>query len=670
MSNAVQPPAGAASPPAGTGSSEPVAPQGGHQQVVTHVDGLLSATPVQPRPGPLALALGALGIVYGDIGTSPLYALRECFHGPHAVVGGPTEGNVLGVLSLVFWSLTMVVTVKYLGFIMRADNKGEGGIFALLALVPSKVEDGSTKKRAVVVLLALFGAALLYGDGIITPSISVLSAIEGLEVATSAAKPYVVPMTCAVLFGLFVVQKRGTHGIAKVFGPLMAVWFVTIAGLGLNYVVRNPAVLVALNPAWAVAFFREHHLHGLVVLGSVVLCITGGEALYADMGHLGAPAIRRSWFFLVFPALLLNYFGQGAMLLGNSGGADNPFYRIVPGVLLLPMVALSTAATVIASQALISGAFSLTRQAVQLGYCPRVTVVHTSVMTEGQIYIPEVNTALMLSCLALVLAFGDSSRLAAAYGIAVTGTMTITTIVYYFVITRNWRWPVYKALPLAAAFLVFDLAYFSANLLKFKDGGWFPLAVAAGVFILMTTWKTGRAELAARFAQNSIPLETLLDDVAVTKPHRVRGTAVFMSSAAQGTPPVLLHHLKHNQVLHEQVVLLSIASTGVPTVAPSEQLEVKNRGNGFFRVQSRYGFMQTPNVPELLQRCRSLGLRVEPNSTSYYLGRETLLTGGTSKMMRWRKALFAFVSRNARSATAYFGIPPGRVVELGMQVDL
>jgi KUP system potassium uptake protein len=626
--------------------------------------------PAPQRHTPVALALAALGIVYGDIGTSPLYALKECFHGTHGVQGGPTHDNVLGVLSLVFWSLTLVVAVKYIGFIMRADNKGEGGIFALLALVPSKADGGSARVKAVVVLLALFGAALLYGDGIITPAISVLSAVEGLEVATTAANRFVVPITMVVLFGLFMVQKRGTHGIGRVFGPIMAVWFVTIGALGLAYVVRNPSVFAALNPYWAVDFFMRHRLHGVLVLGSVVLCITGGEALYADMGHMGAKSIRQSWFVLVYPALLLNYFGQGAMLLEDASGAVNPFYKIVPVALLYPMVALSTVATVIASQALISGAFSLTRQAVQMGYCPRVTIVHTSMMTEGQIYIPEVNTGLMVSCLALVLAFGDSSKLAAAYGIAVTGTMAITSIVYYFVVTKNWKWPLYKALPLVAAFLVLDLGYFSANLLKFFDGGWLPIAVAAGIFVLMTTWKTGRSELAKRFAQNSMPLDTLLDDVGVTKPHRVRGTAVFMSSAADGTPPVLLHHLKHNQVLHEQVVLLSILSVGVPTVPPGEQLEVKDRGDGFFTVGARYGFMETPNVPEILQRCRAKGLKVQPNSTSYYLGRETLLTSGSSKMMRWRKSLFAFVSRNARSATAYFGIPPGRVVELGMQVDL
>ncbi|MBI3181654.1 MAG: potassium transporter Kup [Myxococcales bacterium] len=627
-----------------------------------------SPSPV-PKVGLKALTLAALGVVFGDIGTSPLYAIKECFHGPHAVTGGATQANVLGVLSLVLWSLTGVIALKYLAFIMRADNKGEGGIFALLALIPSKA-DRPLKTKVLVVTAALFGASLLYGDGIITPAISVLSAVEGLGVATKAAEQLVVPLTCGILFGLFWFQRRGTHGIGRVFGPVMAVWFVAIAVLGLRYVLRAPEVLGAVNPYWAVRFFLEHRVHGMVVLGSVVLVITGGEALYADMGHFGKAPIRLAWFGVTFPALLLNYFGQGAILLENPAAAANPFYAMVPGALLYPMVALATAATVIASQAMISGAFSMTRQAVQLGYFPRVTIVHTSAETEGQIYIPEVNQALMVSCLLLVLGFKSSSGLAAAYGIAVTGNMAITSTLFFFVATRAWGWPVYKALPLCLAFLAFDLSFFGASLLKFKDGGWFPVAVAAGVYVLMTTWKTGRSELARRFAQNTIPLDALLEDVNAMKPHRVRGTAVFMSSSPQGTPPVLLHHLKHNQVLHQQVVLLSVMSADVPAVPRKEQLTVEPLGNGFFRVVARFGFMQTPNVPEILRSCRKQGLVAEAGTTSYYLGKESLLTGGNSRMMKWRKKLFAFVSRNARPATAYFGIPPGRVVEMGMQVDL
>lgn len=623
-----------------------------------------------PRRQQLAtLALAALGVVFGDIGTSPLYAIKECFHGTHAVAGGATHANVLGVLSLVFWSLTFVVAVKYIGFILKADNKGEGGIFALLALVPSGAAPKDARTKLVLATAALLGASLLYGDGVITPAISVLSAVEGLEVATSAARGLVVPLTCAVLFGLFWLQRRGTQRVGRIFGPVVAVWFVAIAALGLGQIIHNPAVLEALNPYYAVSFFREHRGHALMVLGSVVLVITGGEALYADMGHFGRAPIRLAWFAAVFPALLLNYFGQGALLLENPA-AENPFYAMVPTPLLYPMVALATMATVIASQAMISGAFSLTRQAVQMGYFPRVTIVHTSAATEGQIYVPEVNQALMVATLGLVVAFGESSRLAGAYGIAVTGNMAITSLLFFVVTVRVWGWKLYKALPLLAAFLVFDLGFLGPNLLKFFDGGWFPIAVGAGLFALMTTWKAGRAELAARFAKNAVPLTALLEDVGVSKLPRVRGTAVFMSSSPEASPPVLLHHLKHNQVLHQQVVLLSIVSVDEPSVPPHESISVEKLGNGFFKVISRFGFMQTPNVPQVLKVCRKRGLLTEASTTSFYLGRETLLTGGTSRMMQWRKKLFAFVSRNAVPATAYFGIPPGRVVELGMQVNL
>jgi KUP system potassium uptake protein len=621
------------------------------------------------------LALGALGIVYGDIGTSPLYAVAECFAKKpnaqgqletvhHALV--VSEASVLGLLSLFFWSLIMVVTVKYLGFIMRADNKGEGGIFALLALIPRA---NASRGRTAVVLAALFGAALLYGDGIITPAISVLSAIEGISVATHTFDKAVVPITFVILLTLFLVQKRGTDSIGKAFGPVMVVWFISLTLLGIAAVSKNPSVLRAVNPTYAIDLFVADPLHAFKVLGSVVLCITGGEALYADMGHFGARPIRLAWFTFVFPALLVNYFGQGAFLLSN-GWVEKPFWALVPEVLIYPMVALATAATVIASQALISGAFSLTRQAVQLGYMPRVTIVHTSEKNEGQIYIPEVNQALMIACLALVLVFQESTRLAAAYGIAVTGTMSITSLVYFVVITRNWKWPVWRALPLLLLFLAFDLPFFGANLLKFFDGGWFPIVVAMLIFSLMTTWKRGRAELAQRFNQSVMPITALLEDLEATKPYRVRGTAVFMSGNADGTPPVLLHHLKHNQVLHRQVVLLSITPVEVPTVPRDEQIEVADLRNGFFRVVWKTGFMETPNVPQILVKAREHGLVAEPSTTSYFLGRETLLTNGKSPMMRWRKALFAFVSRNALSATSYFGLPPGRVVELGMQVDL
>jgi KUP system potassium uptake protein len=622
------------------------------------------------------LALGALGIVFGDIGTSPLYALTECFSKKKNAETGLMEvgahslevntDNVMGILSLMFWSLMMVVTFKYISYIMKANNKGEGGIFALLALVPKKPE-GRTK--TFIILAALFGAALLYGDGIITPAVSVLSAVEGLSVATHAFDPYIVPITLVILTGLFMVQKRGTEKIGRAFGPIMVVWFLVIAGLGIRGISDNFEILSALNPLYAVKLFQIDLHRAFFVLGSVVLCITGGEALYADMGHFGAKPIRIAWFLFVLPALLLNYFGQGAFLL-KHGWIEKPFWGIVPEIMIYPMVVLAMMATVIASQALISGAYSLTRQAVQLGYFPRVTIVHTSEKAEGQIYVPEINTALMVACLAIVLLFKESSALAAAYGIAVTGTMGITSLVYFFVVTKNWGWSVAKALPLVALFLVFDLGFFLANLVKFFEGGWFPIAVAIAMFGLMTTWKRGRKELSARFMQSLMPISALLDDVEMSKPHRVRGTAVFMSGNSDGTPPVLLHHLKHNQVLHRQVVLLSILSEPVPSVPKEDQLEVNDLHHGFFRVIWKTGFMETPNVPAILLRCRELGLVCEPSTTSYFLGRETLLTTGKSSMMRWRKGLFSFVSRNAIPATSYFGLPPGRVVELGMQVDL
>ncbi len=619
----------------------------------------------------LPLALGALGIVYGDIGTSPLYAVAECFSKgndgvtkSHSLV--VSHDSVMGLLSLFFWSLTMVVTVKYLSFIMRAHNKGEGGIFALLALIPQKA---TSRVRGAVVLAALFGAALLYGDGIITPAISVLSAVEGLGVATHALDQWVVPLTLVILFGLFMVQRHGTDSIGKAFGPLMLVWFFVLAGLGLRAIIHNPSIIEAINPLFAVRLFELDPVRAFKVLGSVVLCITGGEALYADMGHFGARPIRFSWYVLVLPALMLNYFGQGAVLL-EQGWVEKPFWALVPEPMLYPMVGLATAATVIASQALISGAFSLTRQAVALGYMPRVTIVHTSAVNEGQIFIPEVNAALMVSCLSLVLVFRESTALAAAYGIAVTGTMGITSIVYFTVLIKNWGWKLSRALPLLVLFLAFDIPFFLANALKFFEGGWFPIAVGVGMYALMTTWKRGRAELAIRFNQSLMPLSALLEDLEATKPHRVRGTAVFMSGNPDGTPPVLLHHLKHNQVLHRQVVLLSIIQQDVPTVPKEDQIDVQSLGNGFFRVLWRTGFMETPNVPRILVRAREHDLVSEPSTTSYFLGRETLLTNGKSPMMVWRKLLFAFVSRNALSATSYFGIPPGRVVELGMQVDL
>lgn len=614
--------------------------------------------------GRWALVIGAIGVVFGDIGTSPLYALKECFNpeSPHHVAA--TQMNVLGVLSLVFWSLVMVIVVKYLTFIMRADNDGAGGILALLALIPAKKNNG---RPGFLLLLALFGTALLYGDGVITPAISVLSAIEGLEVATSAAKPIVLPLTIAIICGLFVVQRWGTGGIGKVFGPVTIVWFAMIAVLGARQIVASPDVLLAIDPRHGLRFFVENGMHGFLVLGSVFLVVTGGEALYADMGHFGRGPIRLAWYLVVFPALLVNYFGQGAKLLHDPSAASNPFYSLVPSWALYGVVALATAATVVASQALISGAFSLTHQAVQLGFFPRVSIVHTSKTTAGQIYIPEINTALMLACMGCVLLFKSSSALAAAYGIAVTGTMAITTIVFYSVVTHRWGWSPLKAGALAGLFLVFDLAFFLANAAKFIDGGWFPITIGIVLFAIMTTWKRGRRELADKFRASMLPLELFLEDVEATRPLRVRGTAVFMASSAVGTPPALLHHFKHSQSLHDQIVLLTVENVAVPEVSRDARVTQVLKGHGIVHVTLRYGFMELPDVPSALA---STELRLEPARTSYYLGRETVLTHGPSKMAGWRKWLFAFISRNARPATSYFALPPNRVVELGQQIDL
>ncbi|MEN6359919.1 MAG: KUP/HAK/KT family potassium transporter [Smithella sp.] len=614
------------------------------------------------------LAFGSIGVVFGDVGTSPLYTVKECFHGKHAII--PDPSNIFGVLSLIFWSMMMVVSIKYITFILRADNRGEGGIFALLSLLTSSDKKISATLKAALVFAGILGAGLLYGDGVITPAISVLSAVEGLEVATKAASPFVMPLTCVVLVCLFLLQHRGTKDIGKLFGPIMLIWFIAIAGFGLIQIFNEPRILLAINPFYAVDFFMRNSTHGIVVLGSVVLCITGCEALYADLGHFGKNAIRLSWLAFVCPALLCNYFGQGALLLGHPELNVNPFYGLVPRVLLYPMVGLATAATVIASQALISGAFSLTQQAAQLGLCPRMHIVHTSSDMQGQIYIPVVNYALMIACLGVVIGFKQSSGLAGAYGIAVTGTMIITSVLYFLVLINNWKWSVGKALSLVAIFIVFDVAYIIGNLFKIADGGWFPLFVAAIVAIAMTTWRKGRAELASKLIGARLPLDSFLAGVSKQKLPRVPGTAVFMTLSPEGTPPALLHHIKHNHMLHEKVVLLSIRSIDSPNVPADERIKLDDLGQGFYRVVATYGYMQTPNVPRIMKDASPYGLLTEPMTTTFYLGRETLLTGGKSKMMRWRKAVFAFMSRNAGNPTVYFGIPANRVVELGTQIEL
>jgi len=613
------------------------------------------------------LTLGALGVVYGDIGTSPLYALRECFHGQHGVA--PTHENVLGVLSLIFWSLTLIISIKYILFVMRADNNGEGGILALLALV-AQSPGARRKSRASLIALGLFGAALLYGDGMITPAISVLGAVEGLQVATHIFEPYIVPITLGILVTLFMIQSRGTARVGMLFGPVMVVWFVTIAILGVTWIVREPRVLTAFNPMHGVTFFIANGWHGFVVLGAVFLVVTGGEALYADMGHFGRRPIRLAWFSMVLPALFLNYLGQGAMLLLDPTRAVSPFFLTAPRWLLLPLVVLATMAAIIASQALISGAFSLTRQAIQLGYSPRLDIAYTSAHHQGQIYIPQVNWALMVATLGLVIGFRSSSALAAAYGIAVTLTMLITTMLAYLVARAAWgvRRPV--AGSLALFFFLIEFAFFGANLTKVAHGGWFPLVVGALIYTVLSTWKRGRALLAERMRERLYPFDRFMNDIEAYPPQRVTGTAIFMTSNLQGTPPTLLHNLHHNKVLHERVVLLTVVTSDVPHVPPENRTQVDDLRQGFYRLTLRYGFMEEPDVPEALNEAAKRGFPIDLAETTFFLGVETLLATRRPGLPLWRERLFVLIARNALRANAFFKIPPERVVELGMQVEL
>ncbi|MBA3644655.1 MAG: potassium transporter Kup [Gemmatimonadaceae bacterium] len=630
------------------------------------------STTAHPSPAGRRLAqltLLATGVVYGDIGTSPLYAFRECFKPEYGLA--PDPANIYGVLSLIVWSLIIVVSVKYIVFIMRADNEGEGGILALLALIRQQHRrDVDTKRKKIITWLGLIGAALLYGDGIITPAISVLGATEGLEVVSPTFKRLVVPITIGVLAALFFFQRRGTDKVGKIFGPVMVIWFIVIGALGFREIMFAPEILQAINPAFGFRFFLTHGVHAFVLLGAVVLVVTGAEALYADMGHFGKRPIRLAWFVFVLPALLLNYFGQGALVLREPASSANPFYLLAPRLMLYPMIALATAAAIIASQALISGAFSLSQQSVQLGFSPRVNIIHTSAHEAGQIYVPEVNRALAIGTILVVLMFKSSSALGAAYGIAVTGTMAITTILFYVLARSRWNWSILKAGSLAAVFLIIDLAFFFANALKVMEGGWVPLVVALGLFILMTTWQRGKAIVTARLKEGSLPLEMFLSSVAEHKPVRVPGTAVFMTSDPTGAPLVLLHHVKHNKVLHENVVILSIKTEQVPTVPESERLDVQCLPERFGRIKARYGFMETPNVPELLAATASHGIIAKPGDTTYYLGRERLIFDPKQRgLANWRKHLFIFMSRNSRSATEFYQIPPNRVVELGAQFE-
>jgi KUP system potassium uptake protein len=614
-----------------------------------------------------ALALTALGIVYGDIGTSPIYALRESFADEHGVTA--TAANVLGVLSLVFWALVLVISIKYLVFVLRADNRGEGGILALTSLVtPIGALRGG---RRILIMLGLFATALLYGDGMITPAISVLSAVEGLTVATVFFEPYVIPITIAILVALFAFQKHGTAGVGRIFGPITLVWFATLAALGLWHVVREPAVLAAVNPAHAIRFFVENRGNGFLVLGSVFLVVTGGEALYADMGHFGKTPIRLAWFTVVLPALLLNYFGQGAMIIRNPATVENPFFLMAPAWALYPVVGIATIATVIASQALISGSYSLTMQAVQLGYSPRVEIRHTSAQEKGQIYLPAINWALMIACIGLVLGFQSSSRLAAAYGVAVTTTMVVTSILFFVVVREKFKWNMLTAIVVGGLFLLIDLAFWGANLLKIPHGGWFPLVVGAIVFTLLTTWKKGRQILARRIRDRVLPLDLFVQNITAHPPIRVPGTAVYMYSNPGGTPPALLHNLKHNKVLHERVLFLSIVTDEIPYVDRADRLDVKRIEEGIYAITLHYGFMQDVDVPGALALLNEQDVPFKPMETSYFLGRETLIASKKQRGMAiWREKLFAAMSNNARSAASFFRLPANQVVELGAQVEL
>ena len=613
------------------------------------------------------LALGALGVVYGDIGTSPLYALKQCFFGPHGIE--PTTANIYGVLSLIFWSLILVISVKYLVFVMRADNRGEGGILALMSLLRVSGRVGRT--RPLLIGLGLFGAALLYGDGVITPAISVLSAVEGLDVALPDIGHWVVPIAVIIIVILFAFQKRGTGGVGAVFGPIMLLWFFVIAILGGHQILRAPGVLLAILPTHGVSFFLRNGFTGFVVLGTVFLVVTGGEALYADMGHFGRRPIKFAWFWVVLPALLLTYFGQGALMLSNPAAArEHVFFKLAADWFTIPLVVLATIAACIASQAVISGAFSLTRQAVQLGYTPRLHIEHTSAREIGQIYIPGINWALMFATISLVLWFRTSDRLGGAYGIAVTTTMVITTLLFFMVAREKFGWPVWLAALHAAFFLTIDLAFFGANLLKIVGGGWVPLALATAIFTLMATWKRGRTILSRRLRERSLPIDLFLSDVARKPQARVPGTAVFMTGSSEGIPPALLHNLKHNKIIHEQVILLTVATKEVPHVNADERLDVKRLSEGFYRVIAFYGFMEDPNIPEIMNMVRGRGIMFRPLDTTYFLGRDTLIVTSAAGLARWRKQLFSLMSRNARSATSFFGIPYNQVVELGAQIEL
>ena len=612
-----------------------------------------------------SLVIGALGVVYGDIGTSPLYTVKQCFEDVKSV----TEVAVLGILSLIAWSLFIVVTLKYVIVIMRADNRGEGGILALTALALRATHRGS-RAYGWILAAGLVGATLFYGDGVITPAISVLSAVEGLKVATPLFEPYVLPITIVLLGALFIMQSGGTARVGGFFGPVTAVWFIVIAVLGTLEIIHNPRILLALNPLYGLSFFVADPGRGFVLLGAVVLAVTGAEALYADMGHFGAPAIRRAWLWFVFPALLLNYFGQGALLLRVPTALENPFYLLAPDWALYPLVVLASAATIIASQAVISGAFSMTRQAVQLGYLPRLEVRHTSEQEIGQIYVPRVNLFLLVAVVGLVLGFRSSDNLGAAYGIAVTGTMSITTVLalVYMYGVRGWNSGM--AALLFGFFLTVDLAFFAANMLKIEEGGWFPLAVAAIIYAIMSTWRSGRQVLVQERERDALPLDTFIATLRPGRPLRVPGTAVFMTGNIGIVPNALLHNLKHNKVLHERVVLMTVHTEDIPHVAEEQRVEIHHLEQNLHTIKLNYGFMDQPNIPRALAQCRVMQFHFNLLETSFFVGREKIVAGQRTRFSRWRKRLFIFMSNTMLDATEFFRIPTNRVIELGGQIEI
>ena len=610
------------------------------------------------------VVIGAIGVVFGDIGTSPLYALKEIFNGHHPIP--ITPDNIFGILSMVFWSIIALVTVKYVSVIMRADNRGEGGSLALLSLITER-----SQHRAItwlISLLGIFAAALFYGDSMITPAISVLSAVEGLEIITPDFKPYVLPITVGILSGLFFIQRRGTGTVGLFFGPVMIGWFGVLGLLGVLEIARHPDVLAALNPIYAIRFINAHPGLAFLALGSVVLSVTGGEALYTDMGHFGRFPIRLAWFGFVMPALVLNYFGQGALLLNEPGAIESPFFHLGPQWALIPLVILATLATVIASQAVISGAFSVARQAVQMGFLPRMLIVHTSGKSEGQIYVPFTNWTLYFAVVALVLGFKSSSNLAAAYGIAVTGTMLIDTILVSFVMVLLWRWHPLVVALVAGAFLLVDIAFFAANVIKIPEGGWFPIVMGLISFTVLTTWRRGRKLVRRELAKQGIPMAAFLPAIG-SDIHRVSGTAVFMTSSKEGVPAALLHNLKHNQILHERVALVTVETTDTPYVNDFDRLYLHPMEKGFMRIVIRYGFMEDPDIPLALEQCKRFGEPFEMMETTFYVSRETVIPGVLGRRINpWRARLFAFMSKNATSATDFFKIPNNRVVELGTQL--